>query len=148
MSECGDGVRVGSEECDDNNTVGGDGCDSLCRIEVGFACTSCITGGSGVGGVVIFLPQIVILFTFLHLLQDVGYMARAAFVIDRVMGWAGLQGRSFVPLLSCFACAIPGMMAARPIASPRARLATILVAPFKSDALVEARASFSKNHHL
>ena len=85
---------------------------------------------AGVGGVVIFLPQIVILFTFLHLLQDVGYMARAAFVIDRVMGWAGLQGRSFVPLLSCFACAIPGMMAARTIASPRERLATILVAPF------------------
>lgn len=85
---------------------------------------------AGVGGVVIFLPQIVILFTFLHLLQDVGYMARAAFVIDRVMGWVGLQGRSFVPLLSCFACAVPGMMAARTIASPRERLATILVAPF------------------
>lgn len=85
---------------------------------------------AGVGGVVIFLPQIIILFTFLHLLQDVGYMARAAFVVDRVMGWAGLQGRSFVPLLSCFACAIPGMMAARTIASPRERLATILVAPF------------------
>ena len=85
---------------------------------------------AGVGGVVIFLPQILILFTFLHLFQDVGYMARAAFVIDRVMGWVGLQGRSFVPLLSCFACAVPGMMAARTIASPRERLATILVAPF------------------
>ena len=94
--------------------------------------TDLLTDGilAGVGGVVIFLPQIVILFLFLHLLQDVGYMARAAFVVDRVLGWAGLQGRSFVPLLSCFACAIPGMMAARTIASPRERLATILVAPF------------------
>ena len=85
---------------------------------------------AGVGSVVIFLPQILILFTFLHLLQDVGYMARAAFVIDRVMGWVGLQGRSFVPLLSCYACAVPGIMASRTIASPRERLATILVAPF------------------
>jgi ferrous iron transport protein B len=85
---------------------------------------------AGVGSVVIFLPQILILFTFLHLLQDVGYMARAAFVVDRVMGWIGLQGRSFVPLLSCYACAVPGMMAARTIASPRERLATILVSPF------------------
>jgi ferrous iron transport protein B len=85
---------------------------------------------AGVGSVVIFLPQILILFTFLHLLQDVGYMARAAFVVDRVMGWIGLQGRSFVPLLSCYACAVPGIMAARTIASPRERLATILVSPF------------------
>lgn len=85
---------------------------------------------AGVGSVLIFLPQILILFTFLHFLTDVGYMARAAFVVDRVMGWVGLQGRSFVPLLSCYACAVPGMMAARTIASPRERLATILVAPF------------------
>ena len=85
---------------------------------------------AGVGSVLIFLPQILILFTFIHLLQDVGYMARAAFVVDRVMGWVGLQGRSFVPLLSCYACAVPGIMAARTIASPRERLATILVAPF------------------
>jgi len=85
---------------------------------------------AGVGSVVIFLPQILILFTFLHVLQDVGYMARAAFVVDRIMGWVGLQGRSFVPLLSCYACAVPGIMAARTIASPRERLATILVAPF------------------
>ena len=85
---------------------------------------------AGVGSVLVFLPQIIILFTLIHLLQDVGYMARAAFVVDRVMGWVGLQGRSFVPLLSCFACAVPGMMAARTIASPRDRLATILVAPF------------------
>ncbi len=85
---------------------------------------------AGVGSVLIFLPQIAILFTFLHFLNDVGYMARAAFVVDRVMGWVGLQGRSFVPLLSCYACAVPGIMAARTIASPRERLATILVAPF------------------
>jgi ferrous iron transport protein B len=85
---------------------------------------------AGVGSVLIFLPQIVLLFTFIHVLQDVGYMARAAFVVDRVMGWVGLQGRSFVPLLSCYACAVPGIMAARTIASPRERLATILVAPF------------------
>jgi ferrous iron transport protein B len=85
---------------------------------------------AGVGSVLIFLPQIVMLFTFLHFLTDVGYMARAAFVVDRVMGWVGLQGRSFVPLLSCYACAVPGIMAARTIASPRERLATILVAPF------------------
>ena len=85
---------------------------------------------AGVGSVLVFLPQILILFTFIHLLQDVGYIARAAFVVDRVMGWVGLQGRSFVPLLSCYACAVPGIMAARTIASPRERLATILVAPF------------------
>jgi len=85
---------------------------------------------AGVGAVLVFLPQILILFTFIHLLQDVGYMARAAFVVDRVMGWVGLQGRSFVPLLSCYACAVPGIMAARTISSPRERLATILVAPF------------------
>ena len=85
---------------------------------------------AGVGSVLVFLPQILILFTFIHLLKDVGYMARAAFVVDRVMGWVGLQGRSFVPLLSCYACAVPGIMATRTIASPRERLATILVAPF------------------
>jgi len=85
---------------------------------------------AGVGAVLVFVPQIAVLFTIIHLLNDVGYMARAAFVVDRVMGWVGLQGRSFVPLLSCFACAVPGIMAARTIASPRERLATVLVAPF------------------
>jgi ferrous iron transport protein B len=85
---------------------------------------------AGVGSVLVFLPQILILFTLIHFLQDVGYMARAAFVVDRVMGWVGLQGRSFVPLLSCFACAVPGIMATRTIAEPRDRIATILVAPF------------------
>jgi ferrous iron transport protein B len=85
---------------------------------------------AGVGSVMIFLPQIVILFTLIHFLEDVGYMARAAFVVDRVMGWFGLQGRSFIVLLSCYACAVPGIMAARTIPNPRDRLATILVAPF------------------
>jgi ferrous iron transport protein B len=85
---------------------------------------------AGVGAVLVFLPQIIILFTLIHFLEDVGYMARAAFVVDRIMGWVGLQGRSFVVLLSCSACAVPGIMAARTIPSQRDRLATILVAPF------------------
>jgi ferrous iron transport protein B len=84
---------------------------------------------SGVGAVVIFLPQIVLLFGMLYLLEDVGYMARAAFVVDRLMGRIGLEGRSFVALLSSYACAVPGIMATRTIPSPRDRLVTILVAP-------------------
>lgn len=84
---------------------------------------------AGVGSVVVFLPQIVILFTVLYLLEDVGYMARAAFVVDRAMGRIGLEGRAFVALLSSYACAVPGIMATRTIPSPRNRLVTILVAP-------------------
>ena len=84
---------------------------------------------AGVGSVIIFLPQIVILFSLLYLLEDLGYMARAAFVIDRLMGRIGLEGRSFVALLSSYACAVPGIMATRTIPSPRDRLVTILVAP-------------------
>jgi ferrous iron transport protein B len=84
---------------------------------------------AGVGSVVIFLPQIVLLFGLLHFLDGLGYMARAAFVVDRVMGRVGLEGRSFVSLLSSYACAVPGIMAARTIPSPRNRLVTILVAP-------------------
>jgi ferrous iron transport protein B len=84
---------------------------------------------AGVGSVVIFLPQITLLFTLLYLLEDVGYMARAAFVVDRVMGRIGLEGRAFVSLLSSYACAVPGIMATRTIPSPRQRLVTILVAP-------------------
>ncbi len=87
---------------------------------------------AGVGGVVIFLPQIVILFFFLGLLEDSGYMARAAFIMDRVMALVGLQGKSFIPLLSSFACAIPGVMATRTIEDRRERLTTIFVAPFMS----------------
>jgi ferrous iron transport protein B len=84
---------------------------------------------AGVGSVVVFLPQIVILFLFILLLEDLGYMARAAFLMDRIMGSAGLHGRAFIPLLSSFACAIPGIMATRVIDNRRDRLTTILVAP-------------------
>jgi len=84
---------------------------------------------AGVGAVVIFVPQIAILFTVLYLLEDVGYLARAAFVVDRAMGRIGLEGRSFIALLSSYACAVPGIMAARTIPSPRDRLITVLVAP-------------------
>ncbi len=84
---------------------------------------------NGVGSVIVFLPQILILFLFILLLEDLGYMARAAFLMDRIMGGAGLHGRAFIPLLSSFACAIPGIMATRVIDNPRDRLTTILVAP-------------------
>ena len=84
---------------------------------------------AGVGAVVVFLPQIMILFFFIILLEDFGYMARAAFLMDRVIGGVGLHGRSFIPLLSSFACAIPGIMATRVIENRRQRLATIMIAP-------------------
>jgi ferrous iron transport protein B len=84
---------------------------------------------AGVGSVVVFLPQILILFLFILLLEATGYMTRAAFIMDRLMAGVGLSGRSFIPLLSSFACAIPGIMATRSIADPRDRLTTILVAP-------------------
>jgi ferrous iron transport protein B len=84
---------------------------------------------AGVGAVLVFLPQILILFFFIFLLEATGYMARAAFMMDRMLASVGLQGRSFVPLLSSFACAIPGIMATRTIQSPRDRLITLMVAP-------------------
>jgi ferrous iron transport protein B len=84
---------------------------------------------AGVGSVLVFLPQILILFFFIILLEDFGYMARAAFLMDKIMGGAGLHGRAFIPLLSSFACAIPGIMAARVIDQKRDRMTTILVAP-------------------
>ncbi len=84
---------------------------------------------AGAGGVLVFLPQIVILFFFILVLEESGYLPRAAFLLDRLMGGVGLSGRSFIPLLSSFACAIPGIMAARTIANPRDRLVTILIAP-------------------
>jgi ferrous iron transport protein B len=84
---------------------------------------------SGVGSVIVFLPQIIIIFLFILLLEDLGYMARAAFLMDRIMGGAGLHGRAFIPLLSSFACAIPGIMATRVIDNRRDRLTTILIAP-------------------
>ncbi|HKR88183.1 MAG TPA: ferrous iron transport protein B [Phenylobacterium sp.] len=93
--------------------------------------TSFLTDGviSGVGSVLVFLPQILVLFLFIILLEDFGYMARAAFLMDRIMGGAGLHGRAFIPLLSSFACAIPGIMSTRVIDNKRDRLTTILVAP-------------------
>ncbi len=84
---------------------------------------------AGVGSVLVFLPQILILFFFILVLEDLGYMARAAFLMDKIMGGAGLHGRAFIPLLSSFACAIPGIMATRVIDDKRDRLTTILVAP-------------------
>jgi ferrous iron transport protein B len=86
----------------------------------------------GVGAVVVFLPQICLLFLFIGLLEDTGYMARAAFLMDRLMSRVGLHGKSFIPMLSSFACAIPGIMATRTIESPKDRLVTILVAPLMS----------------
>ena len=87
---------------------------------------------AGVGGVVIFLPQILLLFLFIAVLEDTGYLARAAFLMDKLLGWCGLNGKSFVPLLSGYACAIPGVMAARTIEDPKSRLTTILMVPFMS----------------
>ncbi|HEX9806699.1 MAG TPA: ferrous iron transporter B [Alteraurantiacibacter sp.] len=84
---------------------------------------------TGVGSVVVFLPQIVILFAFILVMEQSGYMARAAFIMDRLMAYVGLSGRSFIPLLSSFACAIPGIMATRSISDPKDRLTTILIAP-------------------
>jgi len=84
---------------------------------------------AGAGGVLVFLPQIVILYFFILVLEESGYLPRAAFLLDRLMGSVGLSGRSFIPLLSSFACAIPGVMAARSIANPRDRLVTIMIAP-------------------
>lgn len=87
---------------------------------------------AGVGGVIVFLPQIVILFLFIAILEDCGYMARAAFLMDRLMTRIGLSGKSFVPLMSSFACAIPGVMATRVIENRRDRMVTMLIAPLMS----------------
>lgn len=100
------------------------------RMEDGLL-RSLITDGviAGLGGVLVFLPQILILFFFILCLEESGYLPRAAFLLDRMMFRAGLTGRSFIPLLSSYACAVPGIMATRSIQDPRDRLATILVAP-------------------
>jgi len=87
---------------------------------------------AGVGGVIVFLPQILLLFFFISLLEDSGYMARAALLMDRLMRSVGLHGKAFMPLLSSFACAIPGIMSTRTIENPKDRLATIMIAPFMS----------------
>lgn len=86
----------------------------------------------GVGTMLTFLPQICILFFFIAALEGTGYLARAAFLMDRLLGWCGLNGRAFIPLLSSFACAVPGIMSARVMPDPKSRLATILVAPLMS----------------
>lgn len=95
---------------------------------------SLLTDGviAGVGAVVVFLPQILLLFLFIGFLEDTGYMARAAFLMDRLMSKVGLHGKSFIPMLSSYACAIPGIMATRTIENPKDRLVTILVAPLMS----------------
>ena len=86
----------------------------------------------GVGAFVVFLPQILVLFLFISLLEESGYMARAAFLMDKLFHWCGLNGKSFVPLLSSYACAIPGILATRTISDPKARMITILIAPLMS----------------
>lgn len=116
-----------------------DGIDAGFAALVGFTnghlphglLTSFIADGliAGVGSVLVFLPQILILFFFILILEDSGYMARAAFLMDKIMGGAGLHGRAFIPLLSSFACAIPGIMSTRVIDNREDRLTTILVAP-------------------
>ncbi len=87
---------------------------------------------AGAGSVFVFVPQIMILFFFISVLEETGYLARAAFLMDKLLGWTGLNGRAFIPLLSSFACAVPGILSARVMPSDRARMATILIAPLMS----------------
>src|SRR5262249_16747138 len=87
---------------------------------------------AGVGAVIVFLPQILLLFLFIGFLEDTGYMSLSGFLMDRVMSNVGLRGKSFIPILSSFACAIPGIMATRTMESPKDRLVTILVSPLMS----------------
>lgn len=105
--------------------------ETINRLLPDGALKSLIVDGviAGVGSVIIFLPQILVLFLFIQLLEDSGYMARAAFLLDKMMGGVGLHGRAFIPLLSSFACAVPGIMAARTIENRADRIATIMIAP-------------------
>ena len=111
------------------------GIDSLCTFIEGAMAPgelrSLLVDGiiAGVGNVLVFLPQIALLFFFIAMLEDTGYMARAAFLMDKVMGSVGLNGHAFIPLLSSFACAVPGILATRTIANRRDRMVTILIAP-------------------
>src|SRR5206468_930701 len=107
---------------------------ALTRIMPDGMLRSLLTTGviGGVGGVLVFLPQIFTLFFFIAVLEDCGYMARAAYLMDKLMSRIGLSGKSFIPLLSSFACAVPGIMATRVIENRRDRLVTILVAPLMS----------------
>src|SRR3546814_3137037 len=98
---------------------------------------------AGVGAVVVFLPQILFLFCFILLLEASGYMVRAAFLMDRIMAAVGLSGRAFIPLLSSFACAVPGIMATRSIEDEKDRLTTILIAPLMT---CSARLPRSEEH--
>src|SRR5262249_2202649 len=84
----------------------------------------------GTGSVIVFLPQVLVLFLFIGILEDSGYLARAALIADRTMARAGLQGKSFIPLLPAYACAVPAILATRTIENKRDRIATILIAPF------------------
>jgi len=108
--------------------------DAVAAVVPAGALQSLLVDGviAGVGGVLVFLPQILLLFLFIAVLEDCGYMARAAFLMDRLMSSVGLSGKSFIPLLSSFACAVPGIMATRVIEDRRDRLVTILVAPLMS----------------
>ena len=87
---------------------------------------------AGVGSILVFLPQIIILFFFIAILEDSGYLVRASYLMDRSFSWVGLSGRAFIPLLSSFACAIPGILSTRVMSEGRARLITILIAPLMS----------------
>jgi ferrous iron transport protein B len=102
-----------------------------CRLPV---TASLIADGviAGAGSVLVFVPQIAILFLFVSVLEESGYLARAAFLSDKLLGWTGLNGRAFIPLLSSFACAVPGILSARVMPTDRARMATILIAPLMS----------------
>ncbi len=125
-------VFTGAQPIMDLITAGFDGLSGLVgQVLPDGVLKSLICDGviAGVGSVLVFLPQIMILFLFIIILEDVGYMARAAFLLDKIMGGAGLHGRAFIPLLSSFACAIPGIMATRVIDNRRDRLTTILAAP-------------------
>ncbi|GAB4439025.1 MAG: ferrous iron transporter B [Turneriella sp.] len=108
----------------------------MARTELGAypITSSLIADGviAGAGSVFVFLPQIMILFLFIALLEETGYLARAAFLMDKLLGWSGLNGRAFIPLLSSFACAVPGILSARVMPTDRARMATILIAPLMS----------------
>ena len=117
-----------------------DGVESLITASGGWmgarmpadVCASLVVDGvwSGVGSVLVFLPQILLLFLFIGILEDSGYLARAALIADRTMARVGLQGKCFIPLLSAYACAVPAIMATRTIENKRDRIATILIAPF------------------
>jgi ferrous iron transport protein B len=130
-----DGIRIRGVSISDAIDASAGGLQSLVSVALPEgALRSLINDGviAGVGGVVVFLPQILTLFAFIAILEDCGYMARAAYLMDKLMSKIGLSGKSFIPLLSSFACAVPGIMATRVIENRRDRLVTILVAPLMS----------------